>query len=169
MHLPARGFHSSLAPAICVVQNNWGGQLALPAPIYGYYSGWLADVRVWTVARVAATADWNTRLSGGEDNLLAYYRMREGSGTLLRDFTRFGRHRAMSLGDVFWDTGDLGATMCTPDCSINNGGCDALRSCTRAAALRSPRTHACAVLAFRQHDAGRTHLFLLSERLLDAG
>ena len=52
-----------------------------------YFDGQIDEVRVWNVARTQEQiqATMNVELSGSESDLLAYYRMNEGSGTTITD------------------------------------------------------------------------------------
>src|SRR5262249_5950108 len=71
------------------------GPLSAPANIYigantndhRYFRGQIDDVRIWNVARDAASiqADMNHTLTGNEPGLVGYYRFDEGSGGIAFD------------------------------------------------------------------------------------
>src|SRR5574341_292988 len=56
------------------------------------FQGDVDEVRIWNTARSAAEIlqDMNTTLTGGEDGLAAYYKMSNGSGTVLADDSGHG-------------------------------------------------------------------------------
>jgi len=71
-----------------------------------YYGGAMDEVRVWNVARTAAQiqAAYNTTLTGNEPGLLAYFRMDEGTGSVLND-TSGHTNNLMTVGSPAWTNG----------------------------------------------------------------
>jgi surface protein len=52
-----------------------------------YFNGQMDEVRIWSYARTAAeiSGNMNRSLTGNESNLVAYYKMNEGTGTTIAD------------------------------------------------------------------------------------
>ncbi|MGE5401367.1 MAG: LamG-like jellyroll fold domain-containing protein [Ignavibacteriales bacterium] len=75
-----------------------------------YYSfqGKLDEIRIWNVARSASeiSANMNTELDGNESGLIAYYKMSNGSGTLLTDNSINGNQGTLVNGPV-WISGEV--------------------------------------------------------------
>jgi hypothetical protein len=73
-----------------------------PSGLGSYLNGYLADVRVWGVARtqVQIQAAKGTGLTGSEVGLQAYFPMSEGSGTLVGDYQLNGLNDAST--DAAW-------------------------------------------------------------------
>lgn len=65
-----------------------------------HYAGLIDEVRIWKVARSPKeiARDMNKRPSGRPDGLVAYWRMKEGSGQIAADET--GNGHDMQLGDT---------------------------------------------------------------------
>jgi hypothetical protein len=57
-----------------------------------YFNGQVDEVRIWNVARTDGqiTSAWNTTVPANSANLIAYYKMDEGSGTSLTDASGHG-------------------------------------------------------------------------------
>ncbi len=84
-------------------------------------SGKIDDVRFWKEARTQTLiqGNMNTTLSGDESNLLAYYRMSDGSGTTLTDNSVNNQNGTIS-GAGYWYT--LTASDTRPPWGIGNSG-----------------------------------------------
>jgi hypothetical protein len=71
-----------------------------------FYAGGMDELRIWNTARTAAQIQdyMNTPLYGNEANLVAYYRMDDGTGSVLTDATSNGRN-LQTANNPTWITG----------------------------------------------------------------
>ena len=73
-----------------------------------YFHGQLAEIRIWSKARTAAAiqAGKSYRLVGDEPNLVGYWPLNEGSGTMVYDKSSHANHGIIH-GDAVWSISPL--------------------------------------------------------------
>jgi hypothetical protein len=73
-----------------------------------YFHGQLAEIRIWSKARTAAAiqAGKSYRLVGDEPNLVGYWPLNEGSGTMVYDKSSHANH-GIIRGDAVWSISPL--------------------------------------------------------------
>jgi serine/threonine protein kinase len=83
---------------------NLGGSLE-QGPGYGNYQGQLAEVRIWNTARTATElqANMNRALTGKETGLCGYWRLDEGTNTVISDSSGSGLTGRL-MGGTAWVT-----------------------------------------------------------------
>jgi len=74
-----------------------------------YYGGGMDDLRIWNTARTASQiqTNLNRAFAGNETGLLAYYRMDEGTGTVLSDASG-QTNNLQTANSPTWTTGASG-------------------------------------------------------------
>ncbi len=72
-----------------------------------YFYGMIDEVRVWSVARTQdeIRSTMNTKLSGSESNLTAYYKMDDGSGSTINDNTTASTYDGTLYNSPGWVSG----------------------------------------------------------------
>ncbi len=73
-----------------------------PSPYY-FFNGQIDDVRVWNIARAGADIyrDMGITLTGSESNLVAYYRLDEGTGTTATDLAGGDQNGTLTNGPTW--------------------------------------------------------------------
>lgn len=76
-----------------------------------HFEGCIDEVRIWSIARTLQELQNNrhTALTGNETNLVGYWRLDEGSGDLVHDFSS-GRHHGFLQNSPVWVASDAWST-----------------------------------------------------------
>ena len=94
-----------------------------------YFNGRISEVRLWNYARTSSEINscMNKHLTGTEPGLVGYWKLNEGTGSIVLDYSSNGKHGKIN-GGVSWVDGQLVFTLRPSEGKY--GGCIAVEEST---------------------------------------